>query len=378
MDQNQLSAQDFLAKFNRNEVSSEEHAMVTHAFNSFAAEAVDRLPEIAMDQVREEIWARLPVGATSKVVKVRKLWRRIGVAAAMVLFVGLGVYFYANRIRVQDGLVISAAEDIAPGGNGATLTLASGKKIRLNDAESGQLAEEAGVMVKKDANGELVYEVLASSVSKGFSNMLSTAKGETYAVILPDGTKAWLNAASSLTYSPSLIVSGKRLVSLSGEAYFEVAKDKAHPFVVQTARQQVEVLGTHFNVNSYLGETTVKTTLLEGSVKVSSGAQVKMLQPNQQAILSADGNIGVGEADATVAIAWKNNQFMFESENIQTVMRMVERWYNVEVFYEGEISEEKFWGGVSRFDKVSKVLKSLEETGKVRFRLEGRKIYVSK
>ncbi|SFH51185.1 FecR family protein [Pedobacter insulae] len=329
------------------------------------------------EKVKVELFSKIQ----GSIPKVYSLWKRIAVAASIVVCFGLGLYVYQATKEENKGQILYA-NDIAPGKNGATLTLANGQKILINDALAGNIADQSGVKISKTADGQIIYEIAASPSSPRNGaiqyNTLSTTRGEQVQLRLPDGTLVFLNAESSLKYPTSFTKLDKRQVSLTGEGYFEVAKDKLHPFIVNTDKQEVEVLGTQFNINSYESEANVRTTLVEGSVKVSAYNKSTILKPNEQAILAADGNIKVTEADVQVAVAWKNNQFMFESENIQVVMRMVERWYNVEVEYVGAVSDEKFWGGVSKFDNVSKVLKSLEETGKVHFRVEGKKIYVSK
>lgn len=317
------------------------------------------------------------IGSPQKLPRKVKLWPKWAAVASIAIIIFTGGYFYfqtsSKNFRPNE-----IVNDIAPGKNGATLTLANGQKILINDALAGNIATQSGVSISKNASGQIIYEITDNGSNNSEYNTLSTTRGQQTQVRLPDGTLVFLNAESSLKYPTSFKISTKRQVSLTGEGYFEVAKDKTHPFIVQTSKQEVEVLGTHFNINTYSTESNVRTTLLEGSVKISSSNISKILKPNEQAVLTGDGNIKVSEADAAVAVAWKNNQFMFDSENIQTVMRMVERWYDVEVEYVGDITDEKFWGGVSRFDNVSKVLKSLESTGKVHFKIEGRKIYVSK
>ncbi|SMC88870.1 FecR family protein [Pedobacter africanus] len=369
-----------------------------------SAEEQEEFEKLLSDQENEEflksyfdeVWGKLsePVYASQEISNSReilddiirspqklprkvKLWPKWAVAASIAIVIFTGGYLYFQT-RSQNSKSTEIVNDIAPGKNGATLTLANGQKILINDALAGNIATQAGVSISKNASGQIIYEITDNGSNNSAYNSLSTTRGEQTQVRLPDGTLVFLNAESSLKYPTSFRKLDKRQVSLTGEGYFEVAKDKAHPFIVKTANQEVEVLGTHFNINTYSSESNVRTTLLEGSVKISSSNNSKILKPNEQAILSGDGNIRVSEADAAVAVAWKNNQFMFDSENIQTVMRMIERWYDVDVEYVGEITDEKFWGGVSRFDKVSKVLKSLESTGKVHFKIEGRKIYVSK
>ena len=167
------------------------------------------------------------------------------------------------------------------------------------------------------------------------------------------------------------------MVKLTGEGYFELAKDKLHPFIVKTNRQEVAVLGTHFNISSYDDDLVEKTTLLEGSVKLSASGNSKVLKPGQQAKLY-DGKIQINETDTDLAVAWKNNEFVIESESIETIMKMIRRWYNVEVVYIGEKTSQRFSGKVSRFDKMSKVLEIVESTGEAHFEVKGRTVYVSK
>jgi transmembrane sensor len=306
----------------------------------------------------------------------RRLWLTISSAAAFLLLASISVFWFFPNIKRQPRVVFN--KDINAGKIGATLTLADGRKIKLDDAENGKLAEDAGVKISKTKTGELIYEINQNQQSANKSNTLSTARGETYRLRLPDGSQIWLNAASSLTYHTNLKQAGNRKVYLEGEAYFEIAKDKSAPFIVETNNQTVEVLGTHFNVNSYLNEEASNTTLLEGSVKMSTKSGFKaILVPGEQGTI-ARGKLSVEPVDSRLAVAWKNNKFMFESASIQEVMRMIERWYNVKVIYDGEIPENKFGGSVSRFDNVSKVLQILASTKKVNFRIEERRIYVTK
>ncbi|TCC98722.1 FecR family protein [Pedobacter hiemivivus] len=306
----------------------------------------------------------------------RKLWLRISGAAAILLLATAAVFWFISTKKLQSAVAFKT--DIHAGKIGATLTLADGRQIKLDNAENGNLAEDAGVKISKTKAGELIYEVNENQHSANKMNTLSTSRGETYQVRLPDGSQIWLNAASSLTYTANLKQAGKRKVYLDGEAYFEVAKDKLAPFIVETNNQTVEVLGTHFNINSYLNERSSNTTLLEGSVKISTKSGVnEILNPGEQGVITS-GKLSIEAVDSRFSIAWKNNKFMFESASIQEVMRMIERWYNVEVIYEGEIPENKFGGSVSRFDNVSKVLQILASTKKVNFRIEERRIYVTK
>nr|WP_315423769.1 FecR domain-containing protein [uncultured Pedobacter sp.] len=309
--------------------------------------------------------------------KILKLWLKIIAVAAVLAVVYIGVYFFNNQPEKVATVPKVTLYDIKSGGYGATLTLANGRKVSLANASKGEIGRESGIIITKSGDGKLVYQVGEKVSDPNAINTLSTARGETYQVQLPDGSLVYLNAASSLTYTTSLIQNGKRIVTLSGEGYFEVAKDKQHPFIVKTGRQEVEVLGTHFNISSYADDEVEKTTLLEGSVKLSASGNYKLLRPGQQAKLSA-GKITISETDTDLAVAWKNNEFVIESENIETIMKMISRWYNLEVVYIGEKTTQRFSGQVSRFDKLSKVLEIVESTGEARFDLKGRTVYVSK
>jgi len=306
-------------------------------------------------------------------------WKKVAVAASIVACFGIGAYFYKHNGTKQE-INQLANNDVAPGKNMATLTLSNGRKIILSSTINGQLAKEAGVSITKTSDGKIVYEVKDNNTAEPNKiNTLSTARGETYQVDLPDGSKVWLNAASSLKYPASFTALAERKVELSGEAYFEVAKDKAHPFKVITDKQEVTVLGTHFNINAYADEPAIKTTLLEGSVQVAtnSGNTVK-IKPGEQAILKSN-DVNVTDADIESVMAWKNGDFIFKGEGLETVMLRVARWYNVEVVYDASAPKSLELGGwVSRNKNISTVLKMMESTGKVHFKVEGRRILVTK
>ncbi len=214
---------------------------------------------------------------------------------------------------------------------------------------------------------------------KSLVNTLTTAKGETYQIILPDQTKVWLNAASSIKFPVTFAGLDQRKIQLSGEAYFEVSKDKRHPFIVTTGKQEVEVLGTHFNINSYADEPATKTTLLEGAVKVRSRTAVSdnvILKPGQQSNLTTPGNITVDEADPDVT-AWKDGKFRFNNTSLESILRQLSRWYNVDINYVNGVPDEKFTGGIDRNLTASEAL-DIFRYMKVRFKIEGRTILVTK
>lgn len=305
-----------------------------------------------------------------------RLWPAIA-AAAVFFVVGAAGLFYYNHTDKADKAIQLAKNDFRPGGNKAYLTLANGKRIELTDARNGELAKQAGVTITKTASGQLIYtiEKAAKPGSANEYNFIETPKGGQYQVRLPDGTSVWLNTASSLKYPVSFAALKERKVELRGEAYFEVAKDRKHPFVVSTGQQQVKVLGTHFNINSYGDEPFTKTTLLEGSVQVNDSY---ILKPGEQLASSKTGKVAVSLVNVEDVMAWKKGYFEFHDENTYEIMRKVARWYDVEVIYEDEIPLKKMEGTLSRFENASRILDVLESTGILKFRVEGRKIYISK
>lgn len=309
--------------------------------------------------------------------KSSSIFLRACVAAAIVVMIlGAGLFYFSKMDK--DQIAQSAyANDVPPGKRGATLTLANGNKIRLSDVANGELARQANVEISKTADGQVVYKMIGLNSAPNVINTLSTERGETYILTLPDKTQVWLNAASSLTYSATLNEHGVRSVKLEGEAYFQVAKDKSHPFTVESKGQLVEVLGTHFNINSYEEEKSVKTTLLEGSVKVRAGLKQQILKAGEQSIL-ANNKLISRVANIEETIAWKNGDFIFERENIESIMRKLQRWYNIEVDFQGEIPKQIFYARISRSQNISAVLNALEEAEGVHFKVEGRRVTVTK
>lgn len=317
-------------------------------------------------------------------------WSRLAAVAALILmFSAVGFYFFNNKnfSGNQQAQNASVQSIITPGGNKAVLTLDNGTAINLEDAKNGQLANEAGTTVTKTQSGQLVYEnqqdQAVGTTAVAHINTLTTPRGGQYQVNLPDGTKVWLNAASSLKFPSTFSGLNQRKVELSGEAYFEVAKinmPQKLPFIVVSGKQEVEVLGTHFNINAYEDESNTKTTLLEGAVKVSMAGRSHnvILKPGQEAVLTAD-NFVVQQADLEKSIDWKSNKFIFKNESLEGIMRKISRWYDVEVVYAGSVpKQETFSGTLSRFDRVEQVLHRLELTGEVSFKIKGRRITVVK
>ncbi|WP_199118469.1 FecR family protein [Pedobacter sp. ASV28] len=316
---------------------------------------------------------------TGRSAAQRLLWfRYTAIAAAVILICTVGSLFYRQRQPAEPLEQISYVDhDIAPGKHGATLRLANGRSINLNETNTGTFAKEAGVTISKTASGQLVYTATQSRANTGL-NTLSTAKGETYQVNLPDGSSIWLNAYSSVTYLANFAQQKERHVKLEGEAYFEVAKDKTRPFIVETREQKVRVLGTHFNISSYADEQFIRTTLLEGMVRVSNDHNsAVVLAPGQQTI-NHNGRLTVSETDAFAEADWRSGRFNFRNEKIESIMRKLGRWYNIEVLYDGVLPEAEFNGRISRNKNISQVLDVLEKTQDVHFKIEGRRVTVSK
>jgi len=284
-----------------------------------------------------------------------------------------------SRERLQPGTA-TLPHDHVPGGNVALLTLSDGSTITLDSAHDGVLAQQGNSSVTKLKSGQLAYRTLDEKPAAAVFNTLTTPRGGQYRLVLPDGSEVWLNAASSITY-PTFFNGKERTVKITGEAYFEIAQSAAMPFKVivnaPIGEQNIEVLGTHFNVKAYNDESAITTTLLEGSVRLSAKGVATLLRPGQQGTQQADGNIRMNpHADTEAAIAWKNGLFHFEHTDIQEVMRQLSRWYNVEVVFEGKIPDEKFDGEITRNNNLTEVLKILQLSN-VHFRIDNNKVTVT-
>lgn len=322
-------------------------------------------------------------GKTVILTRTYSYWKKIAAAAILLITFSVGAFYYFPKKPISAYI----AHDIPPGGNRAILTLANGKKLILSQEKNGELANQSDVVITKLADGRIIYKVKPGTGINTASNTIETPKGGQYEVILPDGTSVLLNSASQLIFPTSFKDAGERRVRLKGEAFFKVAKMASKnggkrgagsiPFIVETERAEIEVLGTHFNINSYADEPVSKTTLIEGSVSVHAFGHIRILNPGYQAI-TGNGNLTVEEANIDESIAWKNGYFVFDSESIESIMRRVSRWYDIEVVYVGDIPKDKFGGTVSRFSNVSKVLSKLELTNKVHFKIEERRITVTK
>lgn len=315
---------------------------------------------------------------TVKILPLKKYLRFSLVAASLLIFISTGYLMLSHRTE-QQLTANKQKNDVAPGGNNAVLTLANGTKIILNSASSGRIAQQGHSDVNKIQDGVLVYDSSKQTDRADTADMqlakntITTPKGGQYQVVLPDGSKVWLNSVSSLTF-PASFTGKERNVKLTGEAYFEVAKNKEKPFIVDAGGTQIKVLGTHFNIMAYQDENSVNATLLEGSVKVTHGSKSKIIVPGQMA--SVTDNIEISAVNISHIVAWKNGKFAFSGEKIESIMRKISRWYNVDIIYSGSVTRQTFIGSVSKYKNVSEVLKVLELTDLVHFKVEGRRITV--
>ncbi|MHA4806964.1 FecR family protein [Flavitalea flava] len=332
-----------------------------------------------------------PVSGSEGVITGRRIFYlpRVAVAAAIILCIVTGGYFFRQNQTQKGNRPPETGKlyknDVLPGGNKAILTLADGSAIVLDSAKTGTIAVQENTKITKLDNGRVSYQSGTGATAAVSYNRLSTPRGGQYQLILPDGSKVWLNAASSIRY-PTAFTGRERRVEVSGEAYFEVVHmtTKTMPFIVSIVSPsggegnagEVEVLGTHFNVNAYANEEMVKTTLLEGAVKLVKDGGSILLKPGQQAGFKTNGTPElIKQADADEAVAWRNGVFQFNEAGIETVMRQIERWYDVEVSYEGKKPAWHFSGTMNRNTNISQVLKILELSD-VHFRIDGRRVIV--
>lgn len=321
--------------------------------------------------------AKSQLGFSSPAIQRMHFLHRWWAAAAIVILLGTGAYFWIANQKNTQSATVTGKTDIVPGKKGAVLTLADGSQVVLDSLGNGVIAMQGGTAARI-MNGSLVYEGKADAAV--YYNTISTPKGRQFHLTLPDGTVVWLNAASSLRY-PTFFTGKDRKVEMTGEAYFEVAKNKGMPFKVEVKNKaEVEVLGTHFDINAYANETSINTTLMEGSIQVSatSSGNPVTIKPGQQAQIThvRSGEIEViDNPDVEKIMAWKNGLFNFSDASLEEVMRQLERWYDIEVVYEKDIPRKTFYGKLTRDISLQGLLMILEKTG-VRFRIEGRKLIV--
>jgi len=309
------------------------------------------------------------------------LWlKRVAVAASILLIFSIGYFTQRSAtppVSIAGKIKGGKSNDIKPGGRKALLTLSDGSQIVLDSAANGLLTQQGNAKVIKLANGQLEYTSGQTASAEILYNTMSTPPGGQYQLLLPDGSKVWLNAASSIRY-PTTFSQKVRRVEITGEAYFEIAKNEKVPFIVQFNNgSEVKVLGTHFNIKAYTDEQEIKTTLLEGSIIITHGQKSTLLKPGNQAQINKEGGIKVEmNTDTEEAVAWKNGNFQFNKADLQTVMRQAARWYNLDVEYKGNPSDDnRFTGKIPMSVNLSQLLKWMEWSD-IHFKLEENKITV--
>jgi transmembrane sensor len=354
-----LNAKHLLEKYRQGTCSEEEQLLVEQWYEQFGSGNLN-IDEHIVEGHMDEVWARLK--KESKKTLVQRIWMPAKIAASVVLILSIGVYFFLKYVRDDQQDAEISFSQVQPGGNKATLTLADGSVISLEEIKAGVIKEMAEVRISKVAGGILTYDIKDSGSSpnnKTQLNVIKTPNGGQYQVRLPDGTRVMLNAASSLKY-PAVFTGRQRVVELTGEAYFDVSANRNMPFIVKSTGQQVQVLGTHFNINAYADEGRIVTTLEEGAVRVFGGGGIATIKPGQQTLLHPDKSLMVAEANLKTALAWKNNKMTFKNAGIAEIMRQISRWYNIKVEYQGAIPEDTITGTISRSSDLSSVLKMFE------------------
>jgi hypothetical protein len=309
------------------------------------------------------------------------LWLRSWKWAAAVLVL-MAITTAAFLITKKNKPPVAAAtlqpHDVAPGTHKATLTLANGSSIILDNTPDGVVASQGATVIRKTGNGQLLYDASQTGRNNNITyNTITTPNGGEFQVVLPDGSKVWLNAASSIRF-PAAFSGNSRQVEITGEAYLEITKNATAPFSVVSGKHTVTVLGTSFNIHAYTGEENIVTTLLQGSIRVTEGAYSKVLQPGQQS--SAGGAAGIqliDNADTEAALAWRNGQFVFNDADLKTVVSQLERWYDVSIDYSG-MSGYRFNGEISRNVSLSKVLKMMELTSNIHYTINGKNIHMTR
>lgn len=361
-----------LAKYNNKTATPEEKKAVEAWYETVngeeavhSTEEAAQLKAMIFETVKSRIDAKKEVPVINNKFKISTaFWAK---AAVLFLVFAAGAFYYLHKNKSISFHSTAKVKQttIRPGDNNAVLTLADGSTIVLNKAAVGQIGHQSGASITKTKNGELVYSFAANTNAKSTSiNTVSTPKGGQYHLVLTDGTDVWLNANSSIRF-PAAFTSGERRVEITGEVYFEVFKNKAKPFIVNTGQAEIKVLGTHFNVNAYDDEAFEKTTLLEGAIELKRGAEKALLSPGLQASFSkSSSHIAVKEVDDLDAVvAWKNGYFQFDRADLQSVMRQVSRWYNVSVSYKGPILNKEYSGKIPRRTTAEKLIEMLHYSG---------------
>lgn len=390
-----LRMKELARKWQEGTITEEERILFNQWYHSFDDVPVKHIPSESTAHLKKRLYKNIIQNAH---IPVERSWFRknntyiFSAAASIALMFSIAGYLYlSGKIMVHKNIAVLQAENIIlPGVNKAVLTLADGSVLVLDEKTKGLLGTQANVAITKSTGGRVSYEIAKHKNYTGNAvayNIITTPRGGQYQLNLSDGTKVWLNAASTLRF-PVAFKGDKRVVELTGEAYFEVnpkplaGKRKSKiPFLIKTHHQLVTVLGTHFNVNAYDDEPDTKTTLLKGSVKVTklTSQRSAILKPGQQSMTidsTAITGITVINVDASQSIEWQKGYFSFDHESVESIMRKISRWYNIDVDYKGNIRYRKFGGRISKFENISEVLQVMEKTQVIHFEIQGRRIVV--
>lgn len=378
-----LQAKELLQRYIAGEASSEESLIVESWYDQLVSEGEWKWGEGEKQALQAAMENRLLEKIKGDIAPIHHIRPARGyawviAAASILLMCGAGAYFLFFRSTEKPTNTIAIgtpSNDVkAPAKNRATITLASGQKVFLDSAANGTLATQGNIQIKKSGDGIIAYNGNEQPKNELVYNTLTNPRGsKVIDITLSDGTQVWLNAESSLKY-PVAFAGNERKVEITGEAYFDVAHDKTKPFTVSKGNKQVQVLGTHFNINAYDDEKDMKVTLLEGSVKILNGDEREVIKPGQQAQVSDKIKI-INGIDTALVMAWKNGIFLFDKTDVQLTMNQVARWYDVDIEYQGNVTGS-FSGTIKRQENASQVLKMLALTGEVQFKIEGKKITV--
>jgi transmembrane sensor len=367
---------EILNKYYAGQASDEEKALLFKLIDQLGADRMPGFSEKEMSRFIEEMDTKMADASGLQSFQIPKSSAKITrwlAAASIIIILLSGAYYFLFTDKKSQSLAANAIiNDIEPGHDGAILQLADGRKIIIDSAAHGLIAQQNGTQISLNENG-LSYNTASATEGAINYNTLQTPKGRQFHIKLPDGTEAWLNASSSLKY-PTVFKDKQRVVQVTGEVYFEIAPDKQKPFIAETEKgTKIEVLGTHFNVNAYNNEVNVKTTLLQGRVKVYYGNKSVIINPGDQ--VQTDADALVTKADTEEATAWKDGYFYFNDADLPTVLRQLVRWYDVEIKYEGQIPKANFVGQIPRKSTLSQVLKVLSNSG-VKFNIDNKTIII--
>lgn len=384
MDSEEFS--NLLNKIRSGSASSDEIRIYNRFFMSFQDDISWREKEMGnKNDVEKEIHQNI-LSVIKRPAGRLKFTLMVKFAAAAVLLltvISILVKVIPIKNNVQNRSIAHKGNEITNKNKNVTLELGDGRIINLDSFNTGKILKEAGVQIKKTADGQIVYHILPAQSSKqqGLENIISTSRGKQYQINLPDGTIVWLNAESSLSY-PIAFAANERVVKLKGEAFFKVAKNKKQPFIVSSNGQEVKVFGTQFNLSAYPEDDKITTTLVEGSVQIKNklSKSAVMLNPGDQSFFWDNRKeIPVSHLSAEAlenAIAWKSDYFSFDNEDILSISKKLARWYDVDFVFKGKVTEEEFNGTISRTKNLVQVLDMLQNTGEVRFEVQGRRVFV--